>query len=351
MDFGKILQDGILGFAHACWALIRDSFSAGAMSPEWWVTIVGGQVVTRVDGSVASTIDHPGMLNVVVIALLPLLLIFVTVQVVLSVFRGSTAGLVRALGMAVFAVPTVYVLTGIIWVVLGAVDQLSMWILSIGTDGGQADALGALLGLFGFAYDPNTNEVLMDENYEQWAWAMETGDPGRFIMPFVIALVIWGACLILVLMMMFRLVAVIVLTVFGPVAVFSLALEPAKAIGSRWLSMLVALIVAKPVAAVIVKIGMVAASIGSSWVQLAAGLILVGLAAIMPIAMLSMVSFMTGGASEAMERSAVAGGGRVFTAGQRGASGAARRAGRMGTSVARSAGRAINPTRSARSGR
>lgn len=350
MDFGKILEDGILGFAHACWALIRDSFSAGAMTPEWWVTVVGGQVVTRVDGSVASTVDHPGMLNVVVIAMLPLLLIFVTIQVILSVVRGSTSGLIRALGMAMFAVPSVYVLTGIIWVVLGAVDQLSMWILTIGTDGGEADALGALLGLFGFAYDAETNDVLMDENYEQWAWALQSGDPGRFIMPFVVALLVWVACLLLMLMMMFRLVAVIVLTVFGPVAVFSVALEPAKAIGSRWLSALIALIVAKPVAAVIVKIGMVAASIGSSWIQLAAGLILVILAAVMPLAMLTMVSFITGGASDAMERSAVAGGARIASAGRRGVAGSARQAGRLGSTVVRSAGRAINPA-SARSGR
>ena len=335
MDFAKILHEGILGFAQSSWALIRDSFSAGSMTSEWWITVVGGQVVTRVDGSVVSTVDHPGMLNVVVIAMIPLLMIFVVLQVVLSVFRGSTAGMVRALVVSVVAVPAIYVVTGIIWVVLAAVDRLTMWILSIGANNGEADALGALLNLFGLAYDPATGDVLVDENYEQWAMAAEGGDPGKFIMPFLVALIIFLVCLVLLLMMMFRLVAVVVLTVFGPLAIFSLALEPARAVGSRWVSILIGLIVAKPVAAVIVKIGMIAASVGSSWVQLAAGIILILLAAAMPLALLSMVSFVTGGATDNIERQAVMGGQRVLNSSRSTVRGTTRVAGRAGRGVGR----------------
>ncbi|MFC0248437.1 hypothetical protein ACFFIO_07975 [Citricoccus parietis] len=332
------LRDGILGFATAAWAFIRDSFSAGSMTGEWWMTIVGGTVVVNVDGQAATTIEHPGMLNVMVLAMIPFLLIFVAVQVIWSVFRSSTAGVLRALTVAVASVPAVYVVAGLMFVVLGAVDRMSLWILQAGEAGGEEAALGSILHLFGLTYDAANGQVLMDENYAQWQMATNTENPGMAIVPFLVGLIIVGVCLLLMLMMIFRLVAIVVLTAMMPAAVFSLSLEPAKAVFSRWLSVVFALILAKPAAALVVKIGMVAASIGTDWVQLAAGIVLIVMGAAMPLLMLTMVSFLTGGASDSMERSAVSSGNTMMRQSTNVVRGGARKAGQI-TRPARTAAR------------
>ncbi|MGM7670249.1 hypothetical protein [Microbacterium sp. A93] len=327
------LRDGILAFATAAWAFIRDSFSAGSMTSEWWMTIVGGTVVVNVDGQAATTIEHPGMLNVMVLAMIPFLMIFVAVQVIWSLFRSSTAGVIRALTVAVVSVPAVYVVAGLMFVVLGAVDQMSLWILQVGETGGDEAALGAILHLFGLTYDPANGEVLMDENYAQWQMATNNENPGMAILPFIIGIIIVLVCLLLMLMMIFRLVVIVVLTAMMPAAVFSLSLEPAKAVFSRWLSVVFALILAKPAAALVVKIGMISASIGSDWVQLAAGLVLIVMGAAMPILMLTMVSFMTGGASDSMERAAASSGSNTARQTTNVVRGGARKAGQIARPV------------------
>lgn len=306
-DFQEFMEGGILALATAAWGLLKDSFSVGALTPEWWATVVGGQVTTTVAGGGTTTMDHPGMLNVVVVAMLPLLVIFVVIQVVLSALRGSTAGMLRAVLVAVFSVPATYVAVGLIWMALGATHQLTMWILTVGageTDG-EDIAVSGLLALFGLTYNTETGEVLMDENYAQWQMATDAEQAGGVIVGFIVALVIFIACLILMAMMIFRLVGILVLTTFAAPAIFALALEPAKAVAARWLSMIVALLLAAPVAAVIVRMGMIAAVLSTDWVQTVAGVVLVFMAAAMPLTMLAMVSFMTGGASDAFERSGV----------------------------------------------
>ncbi|MFC4372449.1 hypothetical protein ACFOZ2_16505, partial [Citricoccus nitrophenolicus] len=142
----------------------------------------------------------------------------------------------------------------------------------------------------------------------------------------------------LMLMMIFRLAVIVLLTVMMPAAVFSLSLEPAKAVFTRWLSVVFALVLAKPAAALVVKIGMVAASIGTDWVQLAAGIVLIVMGAAMPVLMLTMVSFLTGGASDSMERSAVSSGNTMMRQSTNVVRGGARKAGQI-TRPARTAAR------------
>ena len=79
-DFEEFLRGSILGLAKAAAGLIEQAFSVGALTPEWWVTVVGGQVTTTVAGGESTVIDHPGMLNIIVVAMIPLLMIFVAVQ-------------------------------------------------------------------------------------------------------------------------------------------------------------------------------------------------------------------------------------------------------------------------------
>src|SRR5699024_11836118 len=152
-DFQKLLHDGIQGFAEASWGFIQEAFSASDLDDHWWASVVGGEIKTVINGEVVSTIDHPGMLNVVVVALIPLLIIFVVLQIVVSMFRGSVAGLMRGMATAVFALPVTYALTGLVWLIVTGVDELSLWILGVGTEEGTDGAMSGLLVLFGMKWD------------------------------------------------------------------------------------------------------------------------------------------------------------------------------------------------------
>lgn len=302
--FQNFLVDGIEAFAKATWEFIKGAFSAGEMNQEWWAAVVGGEI-TVTTGADSVTTQHPGMLNVVVLAMVPLLIILVTIQVVYSLIRGSTAGLLRAAAVGVFAIPTVYALTGIVWLILGGVDALTQGILAVGSDDTE-HATADILALFGMAVDSTSGEVLLDENYEYWQ-IMNDDASGKAILSWIIAAVLLLCGFALMLMMIFRLVAVIVMVIFMPIAVYGLAAEAAKAMFTRWTSLVVALIISKPAAAVIVKTGLTLGAVGNHWVQLVAGIVLVLVAALMPLLSLAFIAFITSGSSDSMERAAIAG--------------------------------------------
>lgn len=329
-DFQDWLNGSIKGFAKAAWGLLKDSFSVGALTPEWWVAVVGGEVTTTVAGGGSTVINHPGMLNIIVVAMLPLLIIFVAVQVVLSAVRGSTAGMIRALLGAVFSVPATYVIVGLVWLAMGATQQMTMWILTVGygSGSGDAEAVAGVLALFGLTYDPANDSILLDENYAQWEMASDNSENGMIIVAWLVAVLIFVACLILMAMMIFRLVMILILASFAAPAIFSLALEPAKALAGRWLSMLLGLMVAAPVGAAVVRLGMSMAALSTDWVQTVAGLVLVFVAAAMPLLMLGLTSWLGGGHSQAETAGLMAAGraGRGVTTSVRSASA---RAGRV----------------------
>lgn len=307
-DWGEGIQEflrgSILAFAEMAWAFILYSFDVGELDSSWWAPVIGGTITTELDGSVVSTVDHPGMLNVMVLAMLPVLVIFVAFQLVLATIRQSSAGFIRAAGTAVFAVPATYALAGLMWLMLRAVDQMTMGILQMGS--GESDSnevvMSALLNLFGLTYNPETEDVLMDENYEHWAMAVDQDNPGQVIAPWVLMVIIVLLCLAMMGMMLFRTTVLMLLAIFLPLAVFSLSLEGAKAIFFRWLSVVVALTIAKPLAAAVVMFGMSLGAMSNSWVQLVAGMIVIAVAAAMPVGMVMLVSFATGGSSDQIER-------------------------------------------------
>src|SRR5690625_1839925 len=102
-DFQQLLHDGIRGFGEASWGFIQDAFAAVNLDDHWGASGVGGDIEAVGNGQVVSTISHPGMLDVVVVARIPRLIIFVVLRVIMSMIRGSVAGLIRAMAMAVFA--------------------------------------------------------------------------------------------------------------------------------------------------------------------------------------------------------------------------------------------------------
>ena len=338
-----VLGQSIQAFADASWEFIKAGFSAGSFTgpaQDWWIAIVGGEVDVYADGAFQHTMEYPGMLNVMVIAMLPILLIFVAFQVVMSVFRSSTMGMVRAFAMSMLAVPLTYVLGGLIFMLLIGTDRVSQWILEVGTEETSGDDVGvsAIFSLFGMTFDPNANDgeggVLIDANSAIWGKAGLEEQPGQAILPWVVAGVLTVICAILVMMMLGRTVAILALTTFAPVAVFALAADAAGSIFKKWASIIGGLLLAKPVAASIVKLGITFASIGEDWIQLMAGVVLIIIAAAMPLLMLALVSFMTPESSRALEGAAVG----SAMAGQRRLASATSRGGR---SIMHGSGKAV----------
>src|SRR5699024_10582516 len=296
-DFQKLLHDGIQGFAEASWGFIQEAFSASDLDDHWWASVVGGEIETVVNGEVVSTIDHPGMLNVVVVALIPLLLVFIAIQVIMSMLRGSSAGLLRALAMAVFALPTTYIVTGMVWLVVTGMDEVSLWILETGEEDGTDEAMSGLLALFGMMWDSDAQEVLLDENYVQWKWAVQDGDVGRVLVSFLLGLVIWFVCLVLILMMVFRLVGILIFTVFMLAAIFVVSFEGSNAIFCRLFAVVVDLVLGVKMDGVLIIVGLVLSSLGGNKIESALVIVIILVAAAMPLVLATLFADVSSGRS------------------------------------------------------
>lgn len=295
MDFGKGLDEwmygSIEGFAFWVWEFIQSAFSYSDMNGNWWITVVGGDVTTKI-GSESTTIHHPGMLNVLVMAAVPVLVIFIVIQLIMSMYRRSTTGMIRAMLAGFFAIPATYMTTGFLFLFIKAMDWLSNFILGIGTDSGEDAAMQSILGLFGMTWNGEANKVALDENYQQWSMARDPDNTGGGFVGLLIMLVVFLCGLFLLVMMTFRTFALMVLAAFAPIAVFSLANDAAKAMFGRWLSVVIGLLLAKPAAAVVMKMGMtLSTTAGDSVYPMAVGIISMIAAGMMPIVAGSFVVF------------------------------------------------------------
>ncbi|WP_098730964.1 hypothetical protein [Brevibacterium epidermidis] len=314
-SFRALLAQAIDGFAVGAWESLKGAFTVGGMSEDggaadWWVAVMGGSIEVYTDGTYQHTVEYPGMLNVMVMAMLPILVIFLVFQVVTSVVRSSTAGMLRAFAGSILAVPATYAISGIVYMLLLAFDQISLWILEVGKGDTSGDdvGVGAILRLFGLWWDPTADDgkgkVMVDAGFEVWRWGTIENEPGKIILPFIVALVVLACCIVLMLMMLLRTLVILVSTTFLPVATFSLTWEVAQGIFTKWASFVVGLLLAKPIAAGIVKFGITMASIGTDWVMMIAGIALVLLAALAPVFVVAIISFMTGGGAHQFESAA-----------------------------------------------
>src|SRR5699024_12460786 len=98
------------------------------MDESWWASVVGGTITYDQSGT-TTVVEHPGMLNVVVLATIPMLLLYFAIQCIISLVRSSTAGLIRGFGVSVVTIPPVYIVTGLVGPVVLGVDRLSVGIL------------------------------------------------------------------------------------------------------------------------------------------------------------------------------------------------------------------------------
>ncbi|SEB30132.1 hypothetical protein [Arthrobacter woluwensis] len=293
-DLQNFLGGGIKAFASGAWENIQASFSSTDMSPSWWVSVVGGTINTHVGGNVTTT-HYPGMLPALVEIMAPVAVALAAVQVMLSAYRQSTKGMIRAGVMAIFAVPGTYVAAGFFYVLITLCDNLAMGVLHLGSAKGESDAYNALMGLFGISWDPNTHQAVLDENYQQWAMAKDTGNPGAVILPVGLAVLVWVLTFALAAFLVFRLLALMILASMLPIAVMTQPLDGAKAIGAGFGKVSGALMLSKILAALVLKMAFLISTAATSMWQFAAGCVAILIAALMPVLSVKFASFFLGG--------------------------------------------------------
>ena len=327
---GEFFQDGIKGFATQTVDLLRASFTTSNLSENWWVSVVGGTVRTHV-GSAVTEVQHPGMLNQLVLVMAPILVLLAAVQVGISVFRQSSIGVIRAGVAAVFAVPATYLVAGLMYFVITIVDHISVFILGAGNSGDGDDAIAGVLSLLGISWDGTKDEAVLDENYQQWAMASEAG---QVLAPLLLMILIWVLSLILAAFLVFRMMALMLLTSATSVVVMSQPLSAAKGLLKGFGTIVLALLAAKPAAAVVLKMGMVLSASAEDMWQFLAGIVALLMAAVMPVLTMKLMSFGGGGAGESI----MGGGVGIGQTGLRHARGLGRGVGRSGSRMVRGAG-------------
>lgn len=331
-DVAELFLNFVIWASIGAYGLIDQAFAFTDITDDrnqgLWQAVVGGRLVYEQDGDTLGVIDHPGLLNIVVGAMIPIFVIFIGLQLIMSLVRKSSAGFLRAAVMMVTAIPSVYIAAGVMWFSMGATSSLSQWILGVGTTspGGEevdvADGPRAILSMFGLHFASSDTDdaivvdeetgLILDENAAHFsAGGSLQGDAGVALGALLVILFLLLAALFLALMMMFRLIALLSLATFLPVAVFSLTWEAAKPVAAKFLQVTVALLIAEPAAAVILRLGGAIGVFGEDWINIALGLGLLLVAGIMPILTMTVVSFMTGGAGDSIDRGGAQLGGSI----------------------------------------
>lgn len=322
-DIAEVFLNFVIWASIGAYGLIEQAFAFTDITDDrnegLWQAVIGGTLVYEQDGETFGVVDHPGMLNIVVGAMIPLFVIFIGLQLISSLVRKSSAGFLRAAVMMICAIPAVYITAGVMWFAMGATSAVSQWILGVGTtstDGEQvdvADGPRAILSMFGLHFaSSDTDEaivvdeesgLILDENAAHFSGAGSLqGDAGVALGALIVIFMLLLASLFLGLMMMFRLIALLALATFSPVAVFGLTWEAAKPVAAKFVQISVALLIAEPAAAVIIRLGGAMGVLGEDWINIALGLGLLLVAGIMPILTMTLISFMTGGASDSIDR-------------------------------------------------
>ena len=338
-DFGESVGEMILGLiigmAQGAWGVLENAFSmfdiTDSQNEGLWQAVVGGTIeyTDAETGATIATAEHVGVLNIVVGAMLPVLMIFVGLQLITSIIRGSSSGFLRACIMIILGIPLVYIATGFVYMAMAGTSQLSQWILDTGveTTGDQnvGEGTHAIMALFGVHFvDPSAVDgdenivvddetgMIFDENVEFMAGIGRGADGlsnqsiGMLLIAAIIIALLFAGALFLTFMLGMRFIALLVMATFTPVAIFSMTWEASKAIATKWAQLSLGLLISEPAAAVIIRLGAAMGLMANDWTRSAWGLALLLSAGLMPLLVMALVNFITGGSSDQIDRSGAA---------------------------------------------
>lgn len=290
---------GILeSMASWMWSFISGAFGVSDLGPSDWTAV-------------------SGMTNWwIVVMMTPLV-----VAMILQLLGGMISQQPRRIGRAVIAggiaVPVVIGAVGLMQKLTQFTDSASTAVLqTLGSD-----PYVVFMRLFGFTRAPAGSGREWD--LISMVTPGSVGAGGPLIVTVAAVALVWVLAFVLMCSMIFRSFALLVLAATAPVAIMLMPWEHTKSWTRRWCETVVALLIAKPLAATVLAVAVKLFADSTSFAGLASGAVGMLLACAAPLMALRLVSFAGGELAAAAQ---VAGGGHVLS---RGGSFAARQVSRQ----------------------
>ncbi|WP_311215152.1 MULTISPECIES: type IV secretion system protein [unclassified Arthrobacter] len=289
-------NDGVQGSITSIFANVLQNIAS------WmWGFITGAFRVSEVDDSQWAAIG--GLTNWWVIVMMTPLVVVMILQLLSGLISQQPRRLIRALVGGAAAVPLVAAAVYLVQQLTRVTDSASTALLeSIGTD-----PYVVFMRLFGFERAPQGSE--REWNVISLAPGNQGGAVGGAIVTVMAVVVVWILAFILMCSMIFRTFALAVLAAVAPVALMMMPWEKSKAWAGRWCEVVVALLLAKPLAATVLAAAIKLFAESTSFAGLAAGTVGMVLACGAPLMALRLVSFAGGELAAAAQ---TAGGGHVL---------------------------------------
>lgn len=290
-------NDGIQGSITSLFANILQNIAS------WiWSFITGAFSFSDVDDSQWTAIE--GLTSWWIVVMMTPLVVAMILQLLSGLISQQPRRLVRALVGGAAAVP----------MVAGAVYLVRQ--LTKVSDSASAALLGSLrtdpyvlfMRLFGFEKAPAG--AGRDWNVISLAPGSSGGAAGAVVVTAMAVIVVWVLAFILMCSMIFRSFALIVLAAVAPVALMLMPWEKTQTWARRWCEIVVALLLAKPLAATVLAVAIKLFAESKSFAGLAAGVVGMALACGAPLMALRLVSFAGGELAAAAQ---TAGGGHVLS--------------------------------------
>lgn len=292
--FASILAN----LASWMWSFISGAFGVSDIGPSDWATV-------------------GGMTNWWVVVMMTPLVVAMILQLLGGMISQQPRRIGRALIAGGIAVPVVFGAVSLMQKLTQFTDSASSALLA--TLG--SDPYLVFMRLFGFERAP-------EGSGRQWDLVSmvspgASGPAGPVIVTVAAVALVWVMSFILMCSMIFRSFALLVLAATAPVAIMLMPWERTKSWTRRWCETVVALLIAKPLAATVLAVAVKLFANSTSFAGLASGAVGMALACAAPLMALRLVSFAGGELAAAAQ---VAGGGHVLA---RGSSFAARQVGRQ----------------------
>ncbi|MDZ4092848.1 MAG: type IV secretion system protein [Arthrobacter sp.] len=267
-----------------------------------WAFITGAFTVSNVDDS--QWLSIKGLTSWWVVVMMTPLVVVMILQVLSGLVSQQPRRIGRAMLGGAVAIPLVGAAVYLIRQITRVSDLASAALLeSIGSD-----PYLVFMRLFGFERAPEGSG--REWNLVSLAPGTTGGPVGAVVVTVMAVIVVWILAFILMCSMIFRSFALVVLAAVAPVALMLLPWDKTKSWARRWCEVVMALVLAKPLAATVLAVAVKLFAESKSFAGLAAGTVGMALACGAPLMALRLVSFAGGELAAAAQ---TAGGGHVLS--------------------------------------
>ncbi|MFE4545142.1 hypothetical protein [Arthrobacter sp. NPDC056727] len=290
-------NDGVQSSLTAFFADILENVAS------WiWSFITGAFGASDIDDSQWDSVK--GLTNWWVVVMMTPLVIAMILQLLSGLISQQPRRLIRALVGGAAAVPMVAGAVYLVRELTKVGDSAATALL----DSLATDPYVLFMRLFGFEKAPADSGRKW--NVVSLAPGTSGGAGGAVVVTAMAVIVVWILAFILMCSMIFRSFALILLAAVAPVALMLMPWEKTQSWARRWGEIVVALLIAKPLAATVLAVAIKLFAESKSFAGLAAGVVGMALACGAPLMALRLVSFAGGELAAAAQ---TAGGGHVLS--------------------------------------